>query len=269
MFEFLKKRLQAQSSKRVTEVGWTITDTKAALIWDDPEPFRRDLGRAASAKSVQGCPAAVDFDARHIVIRCPVDLHLRINLEEGRAPVLENVDGARSTIRPKHIGQMVSIVSPAEWRHPKRPILQIITPYLFLSDEVAYINQLPPFLDYQADLLPGTLISGRFPVHIWPRPLMWAFEWHDTSKNLILRRGQPWFYVRFDTLDPSKPTRLVEAEITPQVQRYIDDISGVTNYVNRTYALFERAKKRRPEQLLVPRADRKATRSAAKCPMAA
>jgi hypothetical protein len=269
MFSLFKRKSQAQAARRVTEVGWAITDSKAALIWDDPEPFRRDLPKAASAKSVQGCPAAIDFDARHFMIRCPVDLNLRIRLEEGQAPILENADGARSTIRPKQIGQMVSIVNPAEWRHPKRPILQIITPYIFLADEVAYLNQVPPYLDYLPDPLPGVLISGRFPVHVWPRPLMWAFEWHDTSKNLVLRRGQPWFYVRFDTPDPSRPTRLVEADITAPVQRYIDELSGVTNYVNRTYALFERAKKRRPEQLLVPRVRRPAARSAAKCPVAA
>lgn len=258
MFSFRKSRLNFLSSNRIVEVGWAITEAKAALIWDDPEPFRRDLPKPTSAKSVQGCPAAIDFDARHIVVRCPVDLNLRVRLEAGKPPALENVDGLRSTVRPRSIGQMIHVISPTEWRHPQRPILQIVTPYIFLSDEVVYLNQVPPYLDYPPDPVPGVMISGRFPVHVWPRQLMWAFEWHDTSKNLMLRRGQPWFYVRFDTLDPSKPTRLVEAEITPSVQRYIDEISGVTNYVNRTYSLFDRARKRRPERLLVPRAARKA-----------
>jgi hypothetical protein len=78
-------------------------------------------------------------------------------------------------------------------------------------------------------------------------------EWHDVSRNLVVRRGQPWFYVRFDTSDPLKATRLVETQITPEIQRYLDEISGATNYVNRTYSLFDRAKKRRPKRLLIPR----------------
>jgi hypothetical protein len=82
---------------------------------------------------------------------------------------------------------------------------------------------------------------------------MWAFEWQDTTRNLMLRRGQPWFYVRFDTEDPSKSTRLIEAEITPEVQRYLSEIGGVTNYINRTYSLFDRAKRRRPVRLLIPK----------------
>ena len=30
---------------------------------------------------------------------------------------------------------------------------------------------------------------------------MWAFEWHDTTKDLILRRGEPLFTVRFEGPD--------------------------------------------------------------------
>jgi heat shock protein HspQ len=82
---------------------------------------------------------------------------------------------------------------------------------------------------------------------------MWAFEWHDIGKDLVVRRGQPWFYVRFETNDPTHRVRLVEAELTPEVQRYIDSISGVTSYTNRTFSLFDRARARRPKQLLVKR----------------
>ena len=69
----------------------------------------------------------------------------------------------------------------------------------------------------------------------------------------MLKRGQPWFYIRFEGNDPSRPVRLMEATITPEVQSFIDSIAGVTNYVNRTFSLIERAKQRRPERLLFPR----------------
>jgi hypothetical protein len=45
----------------------------------------------------------------------------------------------------------------------------------------------------------------------------------------------------------------VETGITPEAKAYIDSISGVTNYVNRTYSLFDRARQRRPKTLLSPR----------------
>lgn len=240
-----------KDQSRVVEVGWAITEPKASLIWDDPRQFSRNMPKPPSAKSVQLCPAAIDFDARHFVVNAPVDLHLRFEYDEKKQPRLVNIDGLKSTIRPKHLSQMVTVVNRLEWRHPDRPIIQVITPYIFMADETAYVNQLPPYLDFANPPWPGLLIAGRFPVHIWPRHLMWAFEWHDTSKDLIIQRGQPWFYVRFETDDPSRSIRLVEADITPEVQRYIDGISSVTNYVNRTYSLFQRAKDRRPKNILI------------------
>lgn len=251
MFDLASRLLNLRPPRRVLEVGWLIDADKASVIWDPPKPYFRKMPKPASAKSVQLCPAAIDFDARHFVVPCPVDLHLRIELKAGEPPKLINVSGTQSNVRSKQLNQMVNLISQVEWRDPARPILQIVTPYVFLADEAAYINQLPPFLDYIDLAWPGLIIAGRFPVHIWPRHLMWAFEWHDTSKDLILKRGDPWFYARFETEDPSRPVRVVEAEMTPEVRGYIDAISGVTNYVNRTFSLFDKAKARRPKTLLV------------------
>jgi len=251
MIDLAARFLKNRSTRRVVDVGWLIDAEKGGVIWDPPKPYFRKMPKPASAKSVQLCPAAIDFDARHFVVPCPFDMHLRVEISGKEPPRLINAAGAQSTIRTKHLNQSVVLISQNEWRDPARPILQVVTPYLFLADEVAYINQLPPFLDYIDPPWPGTLIAGRFPVHIWPRHLMWAFEWHDPTKDLVLRRGDPWFYARFETDDPSRPVRLVEAEMTADVRNYINSISTVTNYVNRTFSLFDRAKSMRPKTLLV------------------
>jgi hypothetical protein len=47
-------------------------------------------------------------------------------------------------------------------------------------------------------------------IDVWPRMHMWALEWHDLSKDLTLKRGEPLFYVRFETTDPSSAVRLFE-----------------------------------------------------------
>ncbi len=253
MLSKLFQKAKSAAPRRTINVGWAMEDQKASLIWDEPAPFRRSMPPPASAKSVQVCPSAIDFDAKHFVVKCPIDINLRIVLSPDKPPALQLLDGPGSTVRQKHLSNMVIVINKVEWRHPDRPILQVVTPFLFLADDPVWINQLPPFLDYADPPLPGTMISGRFPVHIWPRRLMWAFEWHDVKKPLTIRRGQPWFYVRFEGPEPTSPVRLVEAELTPEVQRYIDSISGVTNYVNRTYSLFDKAQQRRPKQLLFPR----------------
>ena len=159
--------------------------------------------------------------------------------------------GDQSPVRRRHLNDMIAIVPQKEWRHPKRPIIQIITPYTFLADDPVYMTQLPPFLHYRDPALPGVMIGGRMPIDVWPRVLMWAFEWFDTSKDLILRRGEPWFYTRFELPNPSQRVRLVEAQLTPELKQYFNGLNGVANYVKQTFSLFSIARQRRPKQLLV------------------
>jgi hypothetical protein len=97
------------------------------------------------------------------------------------------------------------------------------------------------------------MLGGRFPIHTWPRELVWAFEWHDVNTDLIIRRGDPWFYLSFETEDPSGHVRIVEAEMTEPLRTYTNGMRGVSNYVNRTFSLFKTAAARRPEKLLVPK----------------
>ncbi len=113
------------------------------------------------------------------------------------------------------------------------------------------MTQMPPISHYNPTPWPGAMIGGRLPIHIWPRAMMWALEWFDTSKELVLRRGEPWFYVRFEAQDPTRPVRMVEAELTPQLREYMNGVGAVANYVNRTFSLFKTAQSRRPKTLLV------------------
>jgi hypothetical protein len=252
MLSFLKPRSALLS--RTVEVGWLIEADKAGFIWEEPKKLMREPPSTLHAKSVRYCPAVLDHEARLFEVVSPIDTRLRVNLgSEKEPPRLINAAGDKSAIRPKYLGQMVTVISRKEWRHPDRPILQICTPYIFVADEPVYMTQLPPFCHFRSPALPGVMIGGRFPIHIWPRSLMWAFEWYDPKQDLILQRGEPWFYVRFEAQDPSRSVRLVETEMTPQLKEYVSGVHGVTNYVNRTFSLFATARARRPKKLVIPK----------------
>jgi hypothetical protein len=234
-------------------VGWLLQTDKASFIWDAPRKLSRSGGKTTHAKGVSFCPAVIDFEARYFEIPCPVDVELRFVLEDGKRPAVVIAAGSEATIRPKHLSSMLTIVKRDEWRHPNRPLIQFLTPYLFVTDEPVYMSQLSPFGHYFKTPLPGVMICGRMPIHIWPRPLMWAFEWYDTTKPLVLKRGEPWFYLHFETNDPTRRVRVIEADMTPALSEYLSGLTGVTNYVNRTYSLFRIAEERRPKQLLFPK----------------
>lgn len=183
----------------------------------------------------------------------PFDLNIGFKRDDQGKAVLVNLSGGASPVRGNKLGRLLTLVNEGEWRYPDRPTVQMSLPYCFISDEVLYLTQLGTFAHYRADPLPGTIFGGRFPVNIWPRPLMWAFEWHDTGKPLVLRRGEPLFYCQFEGNTPDRPIQMIEAERTPALEAYMEQLSGVVNYVNQTFSLFQAAEAIRPAQLLTPR----------------
>lgn len=238
---------------RTVTVGWTVRTPTSTALWSPPVPYRRDDPKPASAKSVQKCPAAIDFDARHFVIPCPVDV--RLGFEKGANGQLTfiDLDKEQSAVRPTGLANILQLQPQNEWRRPDRPLIQMVAPYVFVADEPCYVVQTPPYLDFFPTPRPGIQLGGRYPIHIWPRPLAWGFEWHDLSKPLILKRGEPWFYVHFETENPSARVRLVEQEMTEELETYLDSIIDVANYVNRTYSMFSEARRLRPDRLLKPK----------------
>jgi hypothetical protein len=236
--------------RRHVEVGWLLRTDQAGFIWYAPRPLGQSVPRSKHPKSISRCPAVVDHEARLFQVLCPVDLRLRLCMDQGQ-PRLVNADGANASVIERTLAQIAFLFPRDLWRHPERPLLQLKTPYTFVADEEVYLLQLPPLLHYSRPAWPGVVIGGRVPIHIWPRPLAWAFEWHDTQQDLVLSRGEPWFYCRFETADASRHVRLVEAELTADLKQYFAGLTGVVNYVNGTFSLFETARQRRPERLLV------------------
>lgn len=239
--------------KRTVTVGWTVRTQKANAIWGPPQSFSRQDPKPSSAKSVQVCPAAVDFDRRHFVIPCPVDITLSFRRQPNGSLQLVDENGDQSAIRQTGLRDLMILHPQNEWRHPDRPLIQMIAPYVFVADDPCFVVQTPPYLHYFPNPRPGLQMGGRFPVHIWPRPLSWGFEWYDVSRPLILKRGEPWFYVSFETENPTARVRLVEQEMTPELDSYISSVLDVSNYVNQTYSLFDEAQRTRPDRLLKPK----------------
>lgn len=241
------------SSSRILTAGWLMDPVKAATIWFSPEALDLPVLEDPSAKAVTACPAVLQHEARLYQIRCPIDACFSGVIRPDGSLSFNNELGHDSPIDVKFLDELIVPMPPDQWRHPKRPIFQIVTPYRFIADDYCFLDEVAPFHDYKADRWPGLVIGGRFQLDVWPRRLMWAFEWHDVSKPLTLKRGEPWFYVRLEGADPAMTSRLVEAQWTPELKEYIDGIDTVTNYVKKTFSLFKTAQERRPLSLLSQR----------------
>lgn len=237
-------------AKRTVTVGWLARTTQTSVIFSPPKLFTRNDPKASSSKSVQHCPAAIDFDHRHYVVSSPIDITLEFVRQANGQLSLKDANGEQSGIRQNGLQELLILHPQSEWRHPERPLIQFLSPYIFVADDPCFIVQTPPYLHYFPEQRPGVQMGGRFPIHIWPRPVSWGFEWHDVSKPLKLKRGEPWFYVRFETQNPSARVRLVEQEQTPELEKYITDVADVSKFVNRTYSLFSETQRLRPATLV-------------------
>lgn len=233
-------------------VGWCLNEDTAAVIYPEPERLRSEPLNKSHAKSASRCPAILNLESRYFVVRCPYDLHLRFARDDDGKARLVNGLGEKSPVRVEKLAQHVTMTREPEWRFPDRPTLQVRLPYLFVADEPVYLSQIDAFAHFRTEPLPGTIFGGRFPIHIWPRPLVWAFEWHDVETDIVLKRNDPLFYVTFETLPQDRAVQLVEIERTPELERFSREISEAVNYVNQTFSLFDRAKELRPAKLVNP-----------------
>lgn len=242
----------APSKRGPVQVGWFLNERKGGIVYMPPERVRSVDMNKNHAKSASRCPAVINLESRYFVVRCPFDLNLAFTRDKDGKPALRNLNGDKSGIRANKLRDVLHLASEQEWRHEGVPTLQLKLPYVFIADEPVYISQVAPFMHFQKTPFPGTIFGGRFPINVWPRPLMWAFEWHDTDSPLKINRGDPLFYVGFETAPQDRSVVLSETEITPELTDYMDLISGAVNYVNQTFSLFEAAEAQRPATLVNP-----------------
>ncbi len=236
-------------------IGWSLvkTDNAPPMMYYPPERVRSPDVSRTHAKSASRCPAIINLESRYFLVRCPFDLNMAFQRDKDGRPAIQLLDGSMAAIRSNAMNRQITIVTEQEWRYPDRPTVQLKLPYVFLADEPVYISQLAPFMHYISPAWPGTIFGGRFPIMNWPRPMMWAFEWHDTRQPLKIKRGDPLFYVHFEIDRPDRAIQMVECQITPEVEDYMKHISGAVNFASQTFSLFEEAARVRPANLVVPK----------------
>jgi hypothetical protein len=236
----------------VVRVGWFVDIDRGAVIYDAPRPLSRTFDFAATdRKAPTHCPAVQSFASAMYVVPCPFKLSLRCVAHEQAWEF--RLDRRQSELDPDAANELFTFLPRREWRHPQRPIVQIQAPYVFVSDDEVELTQVPSHQHYQPDR-PGVVIAGRFPIRDWPRPLSFAFEWHDVAAPLKLARGEPWFYLTFETRTGER-VRLERIAKTEAIARYIAHISDVATYTGRTFDLMNKAREVRPPRLLPEMAD--------------
>ena len=183
-----------------------------------PKVVRQEITKNPVTKSVTQCPAVLDFDRRYFVINSPIDLHMRWEVKDGQRNII-NMLYEKSPIRPEALAQMVVI--PAAERMAASGASGVAdADVLHLRFRRSGLHQPVPAVPPLSgrNFRPGVQINGRFPIDIWPRALHVGLRMARHAKDLILKRGEPLFYVTLRGPGPVGIVRLIEAKKTPELE---------------------------------------------------
>ncbi|MHC8864657.1 hypothetical protein ACYVVI_05645 [Arenicellales bacterium IMCC57338] len=217
------------------EIKWFLLKIEASKIFFEPVAQNIGVKKSPGIRGPLSCPAVVDRSRRIFSVAAPFDLRFRFtgNMDN---PEIRPVYPDTSITFDKLKG--VFVLSPKEeWISPDRPVLQLMTPYVFYSEKACYLTQTFPREEIGRGA-PFRIIEGRFPIHRWKRPLSWAAEWVDTSRDIVLRRGKPWFDLSFETESPEDSLRLSRVLLSNELEKELLENKDVTSYVRGTFSLM-------------------------------
>lgn len=234
------------SDQVYVDIGYCLAVEEGGFAFQPPRTVMSHRDKPLGLRAIQNCPAVNSIERQLVEIPSPVGI--RLTLKGGKLEV--NPQG--TFVQPEQIDRWVTLEPQDRWRHPKKPVIQLRLPFFFVTDERVMMSVLPPFLDAHMRRWPGTVVAGRMPVTDWPQDLAWGFEWDRPDEELVLKQGEVLAYTMFEFDHPNKRPRLVEAELTPELDEFRQGMQGVHHLTPDIEALWESARTRRPARLLVP-----------------
>jgi hypothetical protein len=187
-------------------------------IYFEPEPVFKVFSDERNKKSdFLKCPAFQDFYKNCFLIRSPMDLKITIDKQNGRYIKCHNYNQ-----------EFYDTFIIPRMQNEDFPALSIMFPYLFFSDESVNIEQFHPFM-HNNDLLNNIrVVSGKFDISKWCRPLDYAFEIIDENKPIIIKRGDPLYYIRFST---EKNINFIRVYSHDDIFKYIKDATTNCSFI--------------------------------------
>ena len=198
---------------------------------------------------MQACPAVNTFERRIIEIPAPFSFGVRCVKSKNNNFDFHLLED-HTRIDDDLISNFITFMPRDTWRTATAPVVQIALPHIFVSDQVCYLSQMPPWASANGIDYPGQFIGGRFPTHIWPRSLNLSFEWTDIRKDFRMKRDQAACYLFIETSDPEASIRLCPSKMTDGLKEYRSRIEDVVKFTSGSFKLFDEVAIFRPVSLL-------------------
>lgn len=228
------------------DIGWRCCSPQAALAFFPPEPLW-----SPGDDWPDDAPLPQRLARRILQIRAPYNVRIR-KTPKSQGPARFGFVPEPGGLSQAGFNGLAEPIVPTAQRKTDGPTLQMSMNLMMLTEEDCAIHLTAPFMHPSFRDWPGTLVSGRFPLRSWPRPLNAALEWQQEG-DWVLKRGSPMAYVWFHFDDPAKVPNVFEAELTPALKRHFAQVDSVSDFARGVSPMFQEAERRRPARLLTPK----------------
>ena len=160
------------------------------MFYPDPEEllpeFKKDRIKEVRQNSLVYCPAFNDNYKNTFLVRNVVDSKFTWNDTEKmwEIPTKFQVHPALG-VRMPYMENRMALITGMVW--------------LFASEEPLEMEVIPPYMHQTEASKYGVVVSGKFDIGSWYRPVMAEYLLWEGVDRLQIKEDDPYFYIRFNT----------------------------------------------------------------------
>jgi len=231
------------------KIGWCFVNTEGTAAYPPPERIHLGKDPSVTKRGHLSCPAVRAAAQGVFAIGSPFSLRLRFKRVKDVVSFIPIYPF--TSINESKLSEILRLEPREQWRSDDVPLFQIPSPYFFVSDVPVDVEQTHPFFS-DASTLNWRIIPGRFNIHGWQRPLNWAVEWDTKCGDLIIKAGEPLYYVRFYDAEGRiiATPDLIKLKLTDELRSRLNESAGVTAIQRGTASLIREASLNRKTSLI-------------------
>jgi hypothetical protein len=223
-------------------VGWAPyleTDYQKGLAFFAEKPISLyDTHIKSGNHKYKLCPANKDLTRNTFVVRSPFNAHFIVDADK------RTIEFVQPNVQPFDFFHMRA----GEYSDTDQPIMSINYHQIFVTEnkDVEMTMTAPWFEETHHDF---RVIPGRFKISDWWRPVDFAIQLKQRRQEIVIKRGDPLFYLTFVTKDPTDIVKIKEVKLTEGLKDILASATGAKHYQARCplktlYGVFSKYKRK-------------------------
>jgi len=220
----------------MVKVGYFIympMKTESDYIWFNANGLMPVKITDNVSKVAMVCPALHSIFDNTWAVLSPFDMHFSCKIDDNKN-VFVTVH-SETTFKQNRFDELFVLSPINERSDPNKPLIQMPFPLIFVSDDDVELELLPPLLFHKKNN-PIRTAAGKWNIKDWTRNINWVFEWQELDTDLIIKRGEPLFYIKFYPKNRDDKVNVVKLEITKKLKDMSDEAASVKLTFSHDYA---------------------------------